>query len=384
MKKLLLKACLVLMVYLPDVGWSQETPTVTSVEILDMRNLQGLFPEAKTFQRVSESMALIRHFFQKELFAVKPDSSFANEAAAVIVGGVTPRNLVFEIMGVESYLADSILFSVNVYYQFSKSPLKLFQGFVKIGVDTKTRRVIFPLYNRDYVSVSYPNIIFYVREAERAAYLCNMERSERFLSGMLRNISSQYPVFIRPSKKLRYIIGDGYFKGLEYYNFYNYFITSRFIKDDYTIIDVIAAGYYRHELIHYILSGYPFNNFLNEGLATLLSGGEARQGNSVEADWKTFQAQIAADKVYANALDNADSLLTGWYKPEMYSVSALLLYRYKKKVGVTEFYKTLFEKLLLTSEVESLQFLKTALGIKQISGWMKSTDAAVWQKISSE
>ncbi|MCH5718508.1 hypothetical protein [Niabella hibiscisoli] len=188
-----------------------------------------------------------------------------------------------------------------------------------------------------------------------------MEKSRIYLAGALRSIRDKYPAFMPPSKKLQYVIGNGYFNSLEYFNFYNYFSTFRFIKDNNTVIDVIAGGYYRHELIHYVLSNYKFNKFLNEGMAALLSGGEVRYGSSTGEDWKEIQGRIAMDKSYINALNNTDSLLMGSYKPEMYGVSALLLHKYRQKVGEAQFYKILFEKLLFFSEAASIQFLKTEL-----------------------
>lgn len=114
-----------------------------------------------------------------------------------------------------------------------------------------------------------------------------------------------------------------------------------------------------------------------------MTGGESLYGGSVEAHWKIYQKQLLTDKQYNAALNSADALLSGRYFPEMYAVSALLLYCYRQKVGDDEFYKTLFKKLLLTSEAESLQFLKKELEIQQISDWMKITDAGVWQEIGS-
>lgn len=386
MKKFLLKACLVLTVYLPNMGWSQDNrPTVTFVDVLQVEeNLHYLYPEKAVFEKVRRSISLLRYFFSNEVFTRKADSSFAKDAAAILTDQFSPQNLLFEIAAIDARSIDSLIFCVNVYNQFSQSQLKLFKGTIKVAVNSKANEVIFPLYNPEFIPKDYLNICFYVRKKDADRYIRSMERSDIYLSRTLQALQAKYPAFTVPSKKLRYIIGDGHFKSLEYYSFYNYFYTSRFESDDNTVIDVVASGYYRHEIIHYVFSGYKFNKFLSEGLATLLSGGESLYEGSIEANWKIYQKQLLIDEQYDTALNNADSLLNGRYFPEMYAVSALLLHRYKQKVGATKFYKTLFEKLLLTSKFESLQFLKTELGIEQISDWIKSTEAAVWKEIDAE
>lgn len=133
MKKFLLKACLVLTVYLPNMGWSQDNrPTVTFVDVLQAEeNLHYLYPEKAVFEKVRRSISLLRYFFSNEVFTRKADSSFAKDAAAILTDQFSPQNLLFEIAAIDARSIDSLIFCVNVYNQFSQSQLKLLRVLLK-------------------------------------------------------------------------------------------------------------------------------------------------------------------------------------------------------------------------------------------------------------
>ncbi|GEP93734.1 hypothetical protein CTE07_53790 [Chitinophaga terrae (ex Kim and Jung 2007)] len=304
--------------------------------------------------------------------------------SAIIMERVTPKNILYEIVGIDSFNDSSVIISMNLYYDFSASSIRIFKGLLKIGVDLKNNKVIFPVYNSQYQTISYSNITFYIKKNDSDTQHLKLLEANNFLSETIQTIRIESAQFNPPSKKLKYIVGDGYFGALEYYSFYNFFSSSRFVRSGCLIIDVLSGGFYKHEIIHYIFSNYQFNRFLDEGIATLFSGGEIQFKTSTLNCWSEMCNKIHTDKKYRNAIDTEELLSNFQYKPEMYAISAMLLFKYYRKVGGKIFYDTLFNKLIKFSDAESVDFLKKELGIQQLSTFVVNTGVSLWEEIATK
>src|SRR6202007_304964 len=144
-------------------------------------------------------------------------------------------------------------------------------------------------------------------KALAANYSSNMQKADACVSSCIDHIKKRYPHFDPPAKKLDYIISDGYFNSLEYFGVQNYFNVSQYLKSNNTILDVVAKGFYTHELIHYIFSTYTMSRFLNEGLATLFSGGKTRFESVPVTEWDAIRKSIRSDEKHRAVFDNTDS-----------------------------------------------------------------------------
>lgn len=368
-----------LLSYLPQKLFGQELPGVGTVEYLAPFNLPGLYPDRTDLEKIEKGLLLVKDFLQNAFLPAGPDAAVTRSMVGVILEGVTPKNLFFEIIGVDPGITDTLVFSVNVYWQFNNGAIKLFKGSVKVGANLKDDSVVFPLYNSGYASIAYPNVRFIVNKDREAACRSNMERASTFLADIVQFLKARYPKFKAPLEPLQYVIAEGYFSAFEYYSFYNYVSTSRFLRSDNTIIDVLAKGFYKHELMHYVFSNYEFNYFLSEGLATLFSDGEPRYGSVLTTDWSAMKQKIKTDKAFARALNSKDSLFNRRYAPEMYAIAATMICRYKEKVGEQKFYPAVFEKLVHLSEDELFGFLKAELGIKKVAAFVEETTLPVYR-----
>lgn len=275
-----------------------------------------------------------------------------------------------------------LIFTVNSYLYFEKAHVQLYKSSFKIGFELQQKKVIFPIYHPDYAIKTYQNISFHANKKLVETYSSNMLKADAYVSNFIAYVKAKYPGFNSPTKKLDYIISDGYFNSLEYFNIQNYCNISRNL-DDHTIVDVTAKGFYTHELIHYIFSVYQMKNFLNEGMATLFSGGKGRLESVPVTEWNAIRKGIGSDKKYRAVFDNADSLFDGAYSHEMYFTSAVLLYKYYLKLGDKIFFKQLLEKLVTLSDKEVLSLIKKELDITDLSTYLESIGDATWIAIKS-
>jgi len=251
----------------------------------------------------------------------------------------------------------------------------VYQGLFQLGVDILKKKIIFPVYNSSYSTINYSNISYRFKSAQKVD-LSNFEKGNSYVTFIIKNIKQTFPGFTPPPKRLSYIIADGYFNGLEYFGVDNYLMTSRFLRTSNTIIDVSSNGFYKHELIHYVFSNYKFCKFLNEGIATFLSG-EARFGENATDILELTKDKIRNNQEFASRLNNKDSFFDASLATEMYVTAALLIRDYYKKLGEEKFYKSLFENLVILNDVEALLFLKKELKINEISDYILSVKGPI-------
>jgi hypothetical protein len=275
----------------------------------------------------------------------------------------------YEIVAVTPSTTHGVIFKINAYLVFKNSPLRVYKGLFELTVNLQKKKIIFPVYNSSYSTIHYANISYHFKKSAQKAYLPNLKKGDRYTSLILKSIKEKCPEFIPPPKPLNYIIANGYFDGLEYFGIHNYLMTSRYLRTSNTIIDVSANGFYKHELIHYVFSNYKFCKFLNEGIATFLSG-EAGFGKSMADILELTKDRIKNSEKYASILNDKDYLLDPSLGSEMYLISALLIHDYYKKVGAEQFYKVLTHELISLTDEETLQFFRRELNIKQISDFI--------------
>jgi hypothetical protein len=270
-----------------------------------------------------------------------------------------------------------------LYLYFEKVNLQLYKSSFQIGFEVQQKKVVFPVYHADYTTKKYQNINFHVTKALSDHYSSNMIKADAYVSKFIDYLKGKYAYFDYPTKKLNYIISDGYFNSLEYFGIQNYFAVSQYFKSNNTILDGIAKGFYTHELIHYIFSTYKMSRFLNEGLATLFSGGKGRFESSPLTVWSDIRKGIKSDEKHRAVFDNQDSLLDGAYSHEMYYTSAVLLYKYYLKLGDKIFFKQLFQTLVTLGNKDVLALVKKELGITKLSTYLENIDDNTWIAIKS-
>jgi len=245
----------------------------------------------------------------------------------------------------------------------------VYKGLFELAVDIQKKKIIVPVYNSSYSTIHYGNISYHFKKSAQKAYLPNLKKGDMYTSLILKSIKEKCSDFIPPPKPLNYVIANGYFDGLEYFGIHNYLMTSRYLRTSNTIIDVSANGFYKHELIHYVFSNYKFCKFLNEGIATFLSG-EAGFGKKLADIQELTKDRIKDSEKFASSLNGKDYLLNASSGSETYLISALLIHDYYKKVGAEKFYKVLIHDLIALTDEEALQFFKKELNINQISDWI--------------
>lgn len=376
--------CICLLLQYHEQVYSQQISPVQRVEVLDSTNLKELYPQKQQLDNIESALLLIEKFLATDdLSLIYTDSQSAKEVKDFIKVFERPENNLFEIAAINSTSSKRMVFIVNLYLYFEKAKLKLYKGSFKIGFDVKQKKVIFPIYNADYISKKYQNIIFNVNEKFAVIYNSDMLKANAYVAKLTAYIERKYNNFKAPAKKLNYVISDGYFNSLEYYGFQNYFNVSQYNKSNNTIIDLVAKGFYKHELVHYIFSEYKLNKFLNEGLATLFSGGKGRFESNPSREWENIRYRINIDESYRSVFDNSDSLFHGAYSHEMYYTSAILLYKCYLKLGDKLFFNQLFERLMPLNNKESLRFIKKVLDINRLSSYLESIDIDTWKSIKS-
>jgi len=348
----------------------QDKPQVVKVEAFDSSSLRVLYPSPDKLKSITQALSLIEDFLKKrELTYIDSLPDVAKEILGFIFDFAPPKNSLYEIVAVNASGINRFIFKINAYLVFKNSPLKLYQGLFELAIDLQKKKIIFPVYNSSYSTVNYANISYHFKKSDQKAYLTNLKKGDRYTSLILKRIKEKCPDFIPPLKRLSYIIANGYFDGLEYFGIHNYLITSRFFRTGNTIVDVAANGFYKHELIHYVFSNYKFCQFLNEGIATFLSG-EARFGEDITDILKRTQDRIRNDEKFASVLNGKNFLPDPSLGSEMYLISAMLINDYYKKMGEEKFYKVLIRDLIALTDDEALQFFKRELNINQISDWI--------------
>ncbi|MDQ0110429.1 hypothetical protein J2T02_005579 [Chitinophaga terrae (ex Kim and Jung 2007)] len=379
--KKIFKGLLLLFLCCPGSLSGQTYPVVNITDALDSTNLVGLYQDKIVYNNIRKSLSMVESYLKNDFFMGNTNLPETNGVSAIIMERVTPKNVLYEIVGIDSFNDSSVIISMNLYYDFSASSIRIFKGLLKIGVDLKNNKVIFPVYNSQYQTTSYSNITFYIKKNDSDTQRLKLLEANDFLLETIQDIRKESAEFNPPSKKLKYIVGDGYFGALEYFSFYNFFSISRFVRTDCLIIDVASGNSYKHEITHYIFSNYQFNRFLDEGMATLFGGGEGPLKNSTSNWWSVMCNKIHIDEKYRNAIDTQELLSSFRYNSEMYAISAMLLFKYYKKVGGKIFYDTLFNKLIKFSDAESVDFLKKELGIQQLSTFVVNTEVSLWEEI---
>lgn len=351
---------------------------VVAVEGMNSLNLRALYPNPTELENVKQGLLILERFLKKaDSTNIDSISDPGREVLKWMFEIAPSRNWLYEIVAMTPLTPHTATYSINAYLVFPNNPLKLFKGLLELGVDLQ-KKMVFPIYNSNYTTVDYPHISYHLKKSALQSFLPNLEKGNSYASFILKSIKEKCPGFISPPKRLSYIIADGYYNGLEYLGIHNYFLTSRFSRASNTVIDVSAKGFYKHEIIHYIFSNYKLCRFLDEGIATFISGGEDAYGRNPADELNAIKNKIKADKKFASLLNNTDSLFDS---QGMYIISALLIHNYYKKVGGKSFYDVLIHDLFTLSDGEVLQFFKNELNVKQISEFVLKTEAPDWPHI---
>jgi len=376
--------CLCLLTQFHEQVFSQQSYPVKRSEVLEYSNLKELYLQKQPLENIESALSLIEKFLKDDdLSLIYSDSITAKKIKDVLKAIENPEHTLFEIIVINSATDKKIIFTVNSYLYFEKVHLKLYKGSFKIGFDVPQKKVIFPIYHAGYTTKKYQHINFHVNKALSDKYRSNMLKADTYVSKCIGYIKGKYPYFNAPAEKLNYIISDGYFNSLEYFGIQNYFNVSQYLKNNNTILDVAAKGFYKHELIHYIFSAYKMRKFLDEGLATLFSGGKGRFESSPVTEWEAIRKGIKSGEKYRAVFDNSDSLFAGAYSHEMYLTSAVLLYNYYLKLGARIFFKQLFETLVTLDDKDVLALVKKELAITKLSTYLESIDNNTWVSIKS-
>ncbi|MES2374796.1 MAG: hypothetical protein V4557_19620 [Bacteroidota bacterium] len=366
-----------------QVSGQASYPVIRS-EYLEHTLLKELYRDKQQLADIESALLVIEKFLREDDLSL----IYADFATARIIRNnlkiiENPSNNLFEIVAITSVTDKTIIFTVNSYLYFEKAHVQLYKSSFKIGFAVEQKKVLFPIYHPDYITKKYQNISFHVNKTLAEIYRSNMLKADAYVSNFLAYVKGKYSGFNSPVKQLNYIISDGYFNSLEYFSIQNYFNTSQNLANN-IILDVTAKGFYTHELIHYIFSTYKMKSFLNEGLATLFSGGKGRFESVPITEWNAIRKGIRSDEKYRAVFDHTDSLFDGAYAHhEMYFVSAVLLHQYYLKQGDKIFFRQLFEKLVPLTNKEVLALIKKELGITTLSTYLESIDDNTWIAIKS-
>lgn len=361
----------------------QASYPVTRSEYFERSLLKELYRDKQQLADIESAILVIEKFLKEDdLSLIYADAATARKIGSMLKVIVNPKNNLFEIVAINSVTDKKIIFTVNSYLYFEKAHVQLYKSSFKIGFEVQQKKVVFPIYHPDYTTKKYQNIHFHLNKNLSVPYSSNMQKADAYVSNFIAYVKAEYAAFNFPTKKLDYIISDGYFNFLEYFSIQNYFNISQNL-DNSTIIDVTAKGFYPHELIHYIFSTYKMKNFLNEGMATLFSGGKGRFESAPVTEWNVIRKGIRSDEKYRAVFDNADSLFDGAYSHEMYFTSAVLLYKYYLKLGDKIFFRQLFEKLVTLDDREVLALIKKELDITDLSKYLETIDDDTWIAIKS-
>jgi hypothetical protein len=376
--------CWCLLFQFHEQVFCQQLYPVKRSEVLEYSNLKELYVQKQQLERIESALSLVEKFLKSDdLSLIYSDSITAKKIKDILKVIENPEHTLFEIIAINSVTDKKIIFTVNSYLYFEKAHLQLYKSSFKIGIEEQQRKVIFPIYNADYILKKYQNINFEVNKALSENYSSNMQKADTYVSNFINYLKGKYTYFDYPTKKLNYIISDGYFNSLEYFGIQNYFAVSQYFKSNNTILDGIAKGFYKHEIIHYIFSTYKMSRFLNEGLATLFSGGKGRLESLPLAVWDDIRKGLKSDEKHRAVFDNQDSLFDGAYSHEMYYTSAVLLYKYYLKLGDRIFFKQLFEILVSLSDKDVLELVEKELGITKLSAYLENIDNNIWIDIKS-
>ena len=376
--------CLCLLSQFREQVFSQQSYPVKRSEYLEYSNLKELYPQKQQLDNVESGVLAVERFLKyDDLSLIASDSVAAKKTKETLKQIESKEHTLFEIIAINLVTDRKIDFTVNVYLFFEKAHLQMYKGSFKISFDITKRKVLFPLYNPDYNTIKLPAINFTVPRSLSDSYRPNMVKSDAFVSKFINYLKNEYPGFIAPTQKLNYIISDGYFNSLEYFGVQNFFNVSHYTKVNNTIFDLVAKGFYKHELLHYIFSEYPIKKFLDEGLATLFSGGKGRFEVSSLNEWGVIRKRIKSNEQYRAVFDRTDSLFDGAYSHEMYYTSAVLLYKYYLNLGDKRFFTQLFETLVPLSNKDAMTLLKKELNITKLSDFLEATDDNAWISINS-
>lgn len=378
---------LCLIFQIPEKVFGQQFYPVKRTEFLEPDNLKKIYPQKQQSENIEFALLWIEKFLEEDDFSlIYSDSAIAKQIKNLIKITENPEHTLFEIIGINSVTDQQIICTINLYLYFEKVHYKEYKGSFKIGFNVQQKKVIFPMYNSEYITKKYYQINFHVNKALSKKYASNMLKADTYVLKFIGYLNDKYPNFYFPHQKLNYLISDGNFNSLDYFGFTNYFDVSKYLKtkDSNLIVDVSAKGFFKHELIHYVLSEYKLNFFLSEGLATLLSGGQGRFETSSLTEWDAIRERIKSDQKYRAAIDNPDSLLDLSHAHEMYFTGAALLYRYYLKLGDKIFFKQLFETLVTFNNKEVLALIKKELNIVKLSTYLESIDNDSWRLIKSD
>lgn len=347
----------------------QDYPKVTFVEALDTGNLKGLYPDVKEQEEIVSGMRMAEQFLKRMAGIDSLSLGERSNYKLLLEMGPVP-NMHYEIVAVSAGLPHHLVFAINACMIFRNSATVLYKGAFELGIDVRQKQVVFPVYNPGYTKQEYFYICYQVKREEVAGLLPNLAKGNAYVAGWVQHLKKVCPDFVLPKDKIGYVIGDNSFEGYDYFGIHHCLSTSRFIKEYNTIVDVDARGDYKHEMIHALFSGYPMCRFLNEGLATFLSGGESKFGLPFADKLEAIRNRIRTDKGYAALLNTTDSLLDYSMTPEMYVIAALMLQYYHKKVGDAVFFKAVVHDFTTLKDEQAIDLLKRELGIGQVSDFV--------------
>ncbi|MES2328718.1 MAG: hypothetical protein V4539_03880 [Bacteroidota bacterium] len=376
--------CLCLLSQLHQQVSGQQLYPVVRSEVLEYGNLKELYLQKKQLADIESALSLVEKFLKEDdLSQISSDPATAKKIKDLLKVIENPEHTLFEIVAINSVTDKKIILTVNTYLYFEKAHLQLYKSSFKIGFDVLQKKLVFPIYHADYTTKKYQHINFHVNKTLADKYRANMLKADNYVSKLIAHVKEKYPSFKVPAAKLNYVISDGYFNSLEYYGIQNYFNIPQYTKNSNTILDLVARGFYKHELIHYIFSEYNLKKFLNEGMATLFSGGKAKFEADPLTEWEAISKGIRSDEKYRAVFDNADSLFDGAYSHELYYTSAVLLYQYYLKLGDRIFFKQLFETLVRLDNKDVLGLIKKELGITKLSTYLESIDDQTWKSLKA-
>ena len=342
---------------------------------LDTYNLYQLFKDSNRVNKIEVALKKIILFLEKK------DSLHKSLKNSILLKEIEYSSFIpskyvnYEIIALNKINNYKDIFDISCFINYGNSNI-IYRGVVKIGFDYKKNDIIFPEYNLNFKLYKTGNIQFY---SNNKFEYKNYYNSILFTKKIINLINNNYYKFKPPPKPLNYIITNNIYNSFEFYGIYFSFNpVSRFIKELNTIIDNKSNGFYKHEIIHYILQNYHFNNFISEALATYFSNGESIYNVNPQKELNNIIHKIQTDTTYKLKINSGLLLTDEMFAKEKYIIGALLLYNLKSVLTPNNFFSEIFETMASLNNIESLNYLKEKLNIQKIADFLVKNKDIKW------
>lgn len=345
---------------------------------LDNYNLLQLFKDSLRVSQIENAIKKVILFLEKE------DSLHKNIEYNELINQLEykefiPSNYIFyEIIALEKINNSTDIFNIACIINYGNNLGTTFRGILKIGFNYKENKIIFPFFNKNYNL--YKTKFFHFINITKPNYQ-KYHHSINFANKTIDFIQKNYQKFKLPKKPSIYIVNNknNIDNNFEYFGVeYSFNTSGRYLKSINTIIDGKSNGYYKHEIVHYLLQNYNFNNFIGEAISTYLSSGQAGYNTNSQLNWNQIIKKIQTDTGYVYKLNSGAFLKDGILATEQYLIGAFLLYKLNKKILPKTFYIELFEKIILLNNEESLNYIKAKLNIIHLTDFLIENKNNTW------